>query len=249
MPPSAYSLRAQTVHTLTAIKRPDVPLRVVLRNTAAVILPLGIGLATGYPGAGLGVAAGALNTMFSDQPGPYRQRLRNLLLATAAAGLASLLGFLIGAHLLPMLLATAAFGFCGGMLVVFGADNARVGMTSIILLVVTAATPAPLAMALTGSALIMAGGLLLTVFSLAAWPLQRYWPERQALSAVYAGLAALARQGAAGSGDVPALTESMTTLQHTLLGRHRAHGRAMEAFGVLLELAERIRLELTAMDE
>ena len=41
----------------------------------------------------------------------------------------------------------------------------------------------------------------------------------------------------------------MTTLQQTLLGRHRAHGRAMEAFGVLLELAERIRLELTAMAE
>ncbi len=250
MPPSsAYSLRAHTVQTLTGIKRPDVPLRVVLRNTAAVILPLAVGLATGYPQAGLGVAVGALNTMFSDQPGPYRQRLRNLLLATGAAGLASLLGFLIGGHLLPMLLATAVFGFCGGMLVVFGADNARVGMTSIILLVVTAATPAPLAMALTGSGLIVAGGLLLTAFSLAAWPLQRYWPERQALSAVYAGLAALARQGAAGTTDVPALTEAMNTLQQTLLGRHRAHGRAMEAFGVLLELAERIRLELTAMDE
>jgi uncharacterized membrane protein YccC len=41
----------------------------------------------------------------------------------------------------------------------------------------------------------------------------------------------------------------MTTLQHTLLGRHHARGRAMEAFGVLLELAERIRLELTAMAE
>lgn len=250
MPPSsAYSLRAHTVQTLTGIKRPDVPLRVVLRNTAAVILPLAAGLATGYPQAGLGVAVGALNTMFSDQPGPYRQRLRNLLLATAAAGLASLLGFLIGAHLLPMLLATAVFGFCGGMLVVFGADNARVGMTSIILLVVTAATPAPLGMALTGSGLIVSGGLLLTAFSLAAWPLQRYWPERQALSAVYTGLAALARQSAAGTTDVPAMTDAMNTLQQTLLGRHRAHGRAMEAFGVLLELAERIRLELTAMGE
>lgn len=247
MSSSAYSLRAHAIESLTHIKRPDVPLRVVLRNTAAVVLPLAVGMATGYPQIGLGVAAGALDTMFSDQPGPYRQRLRQLLLASLAAGLAALVGFLIGGQLLPILLATAACGFFGGLLVVFGTDTARVGMTSMILLVITASTPASLGHALGGAALIFAGGLLLTAFSLAAWPLQRYWPERLALAEVYAGLAAVARQSSHDEADVPALTEAMTTLQHTLLGRDRAHGRAMEAFGVLLELAERIRLELTAM--
>ncbi|NMW25713.1 hypothetical protein HFP05_15500, partial [Rhodanobacter denitrificans] len=47
MPPSGYSLRAHAIESLTDIKRPDVPLRVVLRNTAAVILPLAVGMATG----------------------------------------------------------------------------------------------------------------------------------------------------------------------------------------------------------
>ncbi|HXS03412.1 MAG TPA: FUSC family protein, partial [Rhodanobacter sp.] len=249
MPSSDYSLRAHAIESLTRIKRPDVPWRVVVRNTAAVVLPLGIGLAVGYPQIGLGVAAGALDTMFSDQPGPYRQRLRQLLLASLAAGLAALVGFLIGGHLLPILIATAACGFFGGLLVVFGVDTARVGMTSMILLVITASTPTSLHEALGGAVLIFSGGLLLTVFSLAAWPLQRYWPERQALANVYTGLATLARQQTHDDTDVPALTEAMTTLQQTLLGRHRAHGRAMEAFGVLLELAERIRLELTAMSE
>ena len=249
MPSVGYSLRAHAIESLTVIKRPDVPLRVVLRNTAAVVLPLGIGLAMGHPQIGLGVAAGALDTMFSDQPGPYRQRLRQLVLASLAAGLASLVGFLIGGELLPILIATAACGFFGGLLVVFGVDTARVGMTSMILLVITASTPTSFGAALGGGGLIFAGGLLLTAFSLAAWPLQRYWPERQALANVYAGLAALAKQPAHDDADVPALTEAMTTLQRTLLGRHRAHGRAMEAFGVLLELAERIRLELTAMGE
>lgn len=247
MSTSAYSLRAHAIESLTAIKRPDVPWRVVLRNTAAVVLPLAVGMATGHPQIGLGVAAGALDTMFSDQPGPYRQRLRQLLLASLAAGLAALVGFLIGGQLLPILLATAACGFFGGLLVVFGTDTARVGMTSMILLVITASTPTSLDHALGGAALIFAGGLLLMVFSLAAWPLQRYWPERMALANVYTGLAELARQPSHDEADVPALTEAMTTLQHTLLGRDRAHGRAMEAFGVLLELAERIRLELTAM--
>ncbi len=249
MSPSGYSLRTHAIESLTGIKRPDVPLRVVLRNTAAVILPLGIGLLTGHPQIGLGVGAGALNTMFSDQPGPYRQRLRQLLLAALAAALASLVGFLIGDQLLPMLVATTTCGFLGGLLVVFGTDTARVGMTSMILLVVTASTPTSLSGALNGAALIFCGGLLLATFSLAAWPLQRYWPERHALAVVYKGLAALARQRTHDDTDAPALSEAMTTLQQTLLGRHRAQGRAMEAFGVLLELAERIRLELTAMAE
>jgi len=249
MASSGYSLRATVVESLVKIRRPDVPLPVVLRNTAAVVLPLAAGLVTGYPEIGLGVAAGALDTMFSDQPGPYRQRMTQLVLASLAAGLASLCGFLIGGDLLPMMAATALFGFFGGLLVVFGVDIARVGMTSMILLVITAASPTSLAGAAGGAALIFAGGILLTLFSVAAWPLQRYRPERYALAGVYRGLAGLARQQAHDEADVPALTEAMTNLQHTLLGRHHARGRAMEAFGVLLELAERIRLELTAMAE
>jgi uncharacterized membrane protein YccC len=249
MPAAGYSLRATVVDSLITTKRPDVPVRVVVRNTAAVILPLAIGIASGHPGIGLGIGAGALDTMFSDQPGPYRQRMTRLLLASLAAGLASLIGFLIGDQLIPIMIATAVFGFCGGLLVIFGADMTRVGMTSMILLVVTAATPRPLGEALGAAGLIFAGGLLLTLFSVAAWPLQRYRPERHALATVYRGLAALARQQDHDDADVPALTDAMTTLQHTLLGRHHARGRAMEAFGVLLELAERIRLELTAMAE
>ncbi|MEO7051605.1 MAG: FUSC family protein [Rhodanobacter sp.] len=249
MPANAYSLRAHLIESLTRVKRPNVPPRVVMRNTAAVVLPLAVGIAAGYPKIGLAVGTGALIAMFSDQPGPYRQRLRQLSLNALAAGLASLVGFSIGGQLLPLLLVTAAFGFFGGLLVVFGPDTARAGMTSMILLVVTAASPTSPTAALGGAVLIFAGGLLLAAFSLAAWPLQRYWPERQALVEVYRGLAALAQESTREEADVPALSEAMSNLQQTLLGRDRAHGRAMEAFGVLLELAERMRLELTAMDE
>jgi uncharacterized membrane protein YccC len=250
MAAGGYSLRASVLQVLTQTKRPDVPLWVVLRNTAAVVLPLGVGLATGHTAIGLGVGAGALDTMFSDQPGPYRKRVWQLVLASLAAALAALFGFVLGDQLIPMLFVTALVGFFGGLLVVFGVDIARVGMTSMILLVVTAATPIhSLAGALGGAALIFAGGLLMLLFSVAAWPLQRYRPERLALASVYRGLSSLARQHAHDDADVPALTEAMTTLQQTLLGRHHARGRAMEAFGVLLELAERIRLELVAVTE
>lgn len=244
-----YSLRASVLQSLTATQRPDVPAWVLVRNTAAVVLPLALGLLTGHGEVGLAIGVGALDTMFSDQPGPYRQRLQQLLLASLAAAVASLCGFLAGGNLMLMLMATAVFGFFGGLLVVFGVNIARVGMTSMILLVVTAATPAATAQALSGASLIFSGGLLLALFSIAAWPLQRYGPERQALAVVYRGLAALAEGRANEARGVPALTDAMTTLQQTLLGRHHARGRAMEAFAVLLELAERIRLELVAMDE
>jgi len=246
---TGYSLRQHVLKSLIQTKRPDVPLWVVIRNTAAVVLPLAAGMLTGHQEIGLAIAAGALDTMFSDQPGPYRQRLWQLLLASLAAGLASLCGFLVGGDLLPITLATAAFGFFGGLLVVFGADIARVGMTSMILLVVTAASPTSLHEALSSAVLIFAGGLLLALFSVAAWPLQRYRPERYALATVYRGLAAFAREHSQDDADAPALTEAMTTLQQTLLGRHHARGRAMEAFAALLELAERIRLELIAMTD
>ncbi|HEY4293100.1 FUSC family protein [Luteibacter sp.] len=243
---NGYSFRASVIGTLIRTKRPDVPLRVALRNTAAVVLPLALGLMFGYPQIGIGIAAGALDTMFSDQPGPYQQRLSRLFLAALAAGAASLVGFLIGDWVLPMSVACAICGFFGGLLVVFGPDIARVGMTSMLLLVITAATPTDLGGALAGGVLIFSGGMLLAVFSIAAWPLQRYRPERMALATVYRGLAVLARKQQH-DGEAPALTDAMDALQTTLLGRHHARGRAMEAFRVLLELAERIRLELVAM--
>jgi uncharacterized membrane protein YccC len=243
-----YSLRASVVDTLIRTKRPDVPMRVALRNTAAVILPLALGIYAGYPQVGIGIAAGALDTMFSDQPGPYQQRLSRLFLAALSAGAAGLVGFLIGSQVLPMAFACILCGFFGGLLVVFGPDLARVGMTSMLLLVICAAVPTDWRGALGGGSLIFAGGMLLALFSVAAWPLQRYLPERRALAGVYRGLAELAKQPMRES-DAPLLTEAMNDLQTTLLGRHHARGRAMEAFRVLLELAERVRLELVAMAE
>lgn len=246
---SGFSLPRSVLQSLTTTRRPDVPMRVALRNAAAVAIPLAIGVATGHEGIGIGIAAGALDTMFSDQPGPYQQRLQRLFLAALAAGGAALLGFLVGGHPLSLSLATAILGFFGGMLVIFGPDIARVGMTSMLLLVITAATPLPPGQAIGASLLIFAGGMLLALFSIAAWPLQRYRPERHALAEVYRGLATLAAQPPGQGSEAPALGDAMTNLQHTLLGRFHARGRAMEAFRVLLDIAERIRLELITMQE
>lgn len=233
---------------LLQTKRPEVPGRVLLRNTLAVIVPLALGIATGRLSIGLGIAVGAIVTMYSDQPGPYRQRLARLLAVSAAGGGAAFVGMLVGGRLPLLLPATLIVGFVGALLVVYGDAIARVGMAAMILLAITAAHPASGALpALESAALIGAGGLLLTLFSIAAWPLQRYGPEREALAAVYHGLAALARQPDVDAAAPPGLSAAMTGLHHTLLGPLRARGAPMDSFAVLLELAERMRLELTAL--
>jgi uncharacterized membrane protein YccC len=248
MPSTRDSMLARILAVLLQTKRAEVPWRVVARNTAAVIVPLAAGIATGRVGVGLWISVGAIVTMYSDQPGPYRQRLARLLAVSAAGGLAAFIGMVLGAQLAALLVATVIVGFAGGLLVVLGDAAGRVGMAAMILLVISAAHPAASPeIALQSAALIACGGLLLTLFSIAAWPLQRYGPERHALAAVYGGLAALARQRHVEVGTAPALTEGMVGLQHTLLGPHRARGPVMDSFGVLLELAERIRLELTAL--
>ncbi|MDE2050570.1 MAG: FUSC family protein, partial [Gammaproteobacteria bacterium] len=188
MMPPRDSLRARMLATLLQTKRAEVPWRVLLRNTAAVIVPLALGIAAHRVSIGIAISVGAIVTMYSDQPGPYRQRLSRLLAVSAAGGFAAFIGMVLGGALPALLVATLAIGFAGALLVVFGDAAGRVGMAAMILLVITAAHPAsgPWA-ALQSAALIACGGLLLTLFSIAAWPLQRYGPEREALAGVYHG--------------------------------------------------------------
>ena len=230
MQPTRDFLRTRILAVLLQTKRAEVPWRVLLRSTAAVIAPLALGIATGRITIGLGISVGAIVTMYSDQPGPYRQRLTRLLAVSAAGGLAAFIGMVLGGKLAALLAATVIVGFAGALLVVFGDAAGRVGMAAIILLVITAAQPAGNAWAaLQSAALIACGGLLLTLFSIAAWPLQRYQPRAQSLAAVYRGLAALARQRNIDSGTAPALSDGMTALRthaaRPASGARRRHGQ------------------------
>jgi len=184
---------APVLQGLVQLKPRDVPLRVALRNAAAIVLPLGIGIASGHVAAGLGVATGALNTMFTDQPGPYRLRLRRMLLTAFAAAVSAFVGSLLGASAPLLALAALLWGVGGGLLVALGPDAGRAGLTSMILLLVMGAEPRDPAGALVAAGLIFAGGVLQTLFAVAAWPLQRYGPEREALAQLCRQLARTTR--------------------------------------------------------
>jgi len=234
------------LHALVQTGKRDVPHVVALRNTAAIILPLAVGAATDHLGAGLGVSAGALNTMFADQPGPYRLRLQRMLLTAFVAGVAAFAGTILGHWPGAMVAAVALWGFAAALLVAVGPHATRAGLISMILLVVLGADPASPLQALAVAGLIFAGGVLLTLLAIAAWPLQRYRPERLALAQALRGLAGTASANI-GHGNVVTIPPSLNELQTALFGEGRARGRAVEAFRVLAELAERIRMELFAL--
>ena len=234
------------LRSFVALKPRDVPVRVALRNAAAVVMPLAIGIPLGQTGAGLAIATGALNTMFTDQPGPYRLRMQRMLMAAVAAGVSALLGIVIGPHSIVFVAAALVFAFCGGMLVALGPMAARVGLTSMIVMMVTAEMHLPPIHAPGAAALIFAGGLLQMLLAVAAWPLQRYRPERFALADVLRQLAATARARPDAAQQPPVSQAALDALV-MLHGEHRARGAAMQSFRVLAEVCERARIDLLSL--
>ncbi|WP_045727673.1 FUSC family protein [Xanthomonas sp. GPE 39] len=236
------------LRSLIALKPRDVPMRVALRNTVAVVAPLALGVASGHAAIGLAVATGALNTMFSDLPGPYRARMQRMLMAALAAGVAALLGMLIGTQTLTLALAALVLGLGGGLLVALGPVAARAGLTSMILLVVSADVHLPAMQSLGVAALIFAGGVVQMLMALAAWPLQRYRPERFALADLMRQIAGIARQRPNASTVAPA-TEAVLEAMVMLHGEHRSRGLAVQSLRIIAELCERTRQELLTLSD
>jgi len=233
---------------LLELKPRDVPLRVALRNTIAIVAPLALSIPSGHTGIGLGIAVGALNTMFIDQPGPYRLRMQRMLLSAVATGFSAYVGYVLGANTILLALAALLIGVGGGLLVALGPNAGRAGLACMILLVISGATPRDPVSALGPATLFVIGGLLQTIFAIAAWPLQRYRPERHALAEIFQQLGASAGQHA-DTGSAPPVTQALVDVESLLHGAHRARGPAMETFRILAEIVERIRIELLALND
>jgi hypothetical protein len=139
------------------------------------------------------------------------------------------------------------WGFCGGLLVALGPEAGRIGLTSMILVVITASDPRAPADAI-GPALLFFGGgrAAAAVLDCSVAP--------AALSArthgVGAAVPAARRERAHGvtiHRKPPPVTQALNDIENVLHGAFRARGAAMEAFRVLAEIIERIRLELLAL--
>lgn len=217
------------------------------RNVVAVVVPLAVAAPWGYTLTGLTVSTGALNVAFSDQPGPYRLRAGRMLFASALGAISAFLGAVTGQHAWLAVAVLVVWSLTGGMLVSLGPGAEQVGLTSIVLFLVYGAFPLELPGSAIQGALILVGGLLQTAVSLAAWPLRQFGPERQVLSTVFQHLALSARSSFDPTASPP-LTAQLSTASTTLRGLGSAHSGEAEAFRSLLNEAERIRLEIVALD-
>src|SRR3546814_7101186 len=169
-----------------------------------------------------------------------------MLMASPVAGLSALVGILVGGHTWLFVLAAALAGLFGGLLVALGPVVARVGMTSMIVLVVTADLQVPIVHAPAVATLIFAGGVLQMLMAVAAWPLQRYRPERFALATVMQQLAEGARSRPDASQPPPVAMAAMDALE-TLHGDYRSRGRAMQSFRIIAERSEEHTTELQSL--
>jgi len=245
---AATRRRSPLLMALVQWNRATIPWPVALRNALAVALPVVLGVLSGQTDVGLAVAGGALNVVTSDAPGPHAMRLRRMLLISLGTGLAALAGFSLGTHWLPYLTVLAASAFLLAMLVALGPVATQGGTAILIVLVVTGGTAGHGFDPWAASGLFLAGGLLATLFSVAAWPLRIYQPERDALAAVYRMLSEIARAMPEDTEFMP-LADSLGEAQQILSRSGAARIRGVEAFRVLLGLAERIRLELLALSD
>jgi uncharacterized membrane protein YccC len=229
--------------TLTLFDSSKLAPYMAVQNSVGVLLPVIAGFALNMPRGGVVVASGALNVAYSDRSDPYAQRAKRMLSSSVLCALAVLLGALSGNHNAAAVLIATVWAFSAGMFVAAGTTAADLGVISLVTLLIYAAQPLTTRQALISSALALGGGLLQTTLSVALWPIQRYEPERRALSTLFLELARAAEQPLSATSAPPATVHSMQA-QEALSGLD--HETSIEAvrYRALLSQAERIRLSL-----
>ena len=215
------------------------------RNAIGVAVPLALGVAFGNPTAGCAVGLGALQVSYSDSPGPYRQRARRMLTASALCSLAVVAGGLAVRNPVAAGALILLWGFVAGLVVCLGETAENLGVISLVTLIIYAVQPLTGSQAIIGGLLALGGGLLQTGLALLNWGIHNYAPERRELSALYLQLSSATITPA--SSESPPASREFTAARQTLAAL--AHDRSLQAerYWSLLNQAERIRLTLLAL--
>ena len=216
---------------------------VAFRNTLGVTLPLVAAAITGNVQAGMIMGLGALVISFSDGPDSYRSRGSRMLFASILCGIATYVGGLCSNQFELATLSTLVWAFIAGMLVVIDTVLADIGVVSLTVLLMFAASPVSSKQSLVFAGLCLLGGLFQTSLALVLWPIRRYRPERRELASLYFSLSQLANQH--GSSKVsPAGDVQSTHAQKFLEGLSRDRTLEADRYRLLLIQAERIRVRL-----
>jgi hypothetical protein len=133
-----------------------------LRCLPAIAVVLGVGLAVGYPAAGMIAAGGAVSVGFGSFQRIGTSESAPMLLATLGMCVSTLVGTLAGRSTLALATFAAVWGLLYGVLTELDAGASWAGLQSTIALLVAGAYPGTLEHAAGRAALILVGGLLQT---------------------------------------------------------------------------------------
>ncbi len=219
---------------------------VAIRSSVGIVIPLILGAVFSNPSAGALGALGALNVASSDSRDPYKTRGRRILVASLLVGAAVSIGSLSAWSGITAFLAVSLWAFAAGMMVVLGTRAADLGVTTLVTLVVFAARPMPLKIALESGLVAVCGGVLQAILSVAVWPFGRYRPERRFISSLYATLSHLAISPA-GPEAAPPGDDQIAQTQDALSSLAQDHTPEGERYVFLLSQAERVRLSLLTL--
>lgn len=216
------------------------------RNAIGLVVPLAVASALGNPLAGVAAATGALQAAFADRPGPYRLRLLRMLGTAATAGLTAGLAAALGHNVPASALLLAVLGFGAGLLLTAGPSAAQVGVAATASALVLGHNPQSPRAALYTGLLVLLGGSGQALLAIAAWPLRRHRPERQALASLYRQLAGVAAQPI-DTRSSPPLGPAIAATSAVLRGVGHDHGPSVEAYRVLLDEAVRARRHILVL--
>jgi len=217
------------------------------RVAVGVVVPLGLGWASGHVQYGAYAALGALSAGVTSFLGETRSRVTVVVLASLGMAISTLIGATTAAAA-PWLLvpAVAVWGYFTGLSVCLGPAPSIAVLQSSIALLIAVGLPSGPAEAAMRAGLVLAGGLLQAALVAASWAMRPGATERMALAASYRALAAYAIDLATGKSGPPppAAFPASATLEdpNPLLP-----GAVKLVLLNLLEEAERIRASLAAL--
>lgn len=224
--------------------------RLALRNALGIGIALAAGVAVGQAAGGLMACIGALDVSYSDGSDPYQFRARRMLSASVLVAAAVFLGGLAGHSDVMRLGVSAAWAFAAGMMASVGPLATDMGNITLVTVIVFSAHPMGLREAELSALAALGGGLFQTALAIAWWPVDRYAPERRALSALYRELAraaASAKTESAPAAEPPVASPQSTRAQSELAALGGDGSMEAERHLMLLSQAERIRLSVVAL--
>ncbi|MFE2107307.1 FUSC family protein [Kitasatospora sp. NPDC059463] len=216
---------------LTAGMRPQpaaVPWAAVARAAAGLAAPLAVGLAAGRPAYGALASMGALSAVIGDTADAYRMRVFNIAVPQLFGAVGVALGTLVFGRDWTAVAVLTMVALVSGMISSIGSVASVSGLLLLLNAVVGAGLPMPHPW-WKAPLLLLAGGAVVLLLTLFAWPLRSGVPERAAVAGSYRAVAAFVRAAGTPEHDERrlAVTQSLNSSYDLLLAhRTRRHGRS-----------------------